>query len=50
MWKSISKRLSKDEATDLPPLVFEEIHFKPSNTYKVIKKIEYMTIHYTTTK
>ena len=38
MWKSISRRLSKDEATDLPPLVFEDIHFKPSNIYKVIKK------------
>ena len=38
MWKSISRRLSKDEATDLPPLVFEEIHFKSSAIYKVIKK------------
>lgn len=38
MWKSISRRLSKDEATDLPPLVFEEIHFKASTIYKVIKK------------
>lgn len=38
MWKSISRRLSKDEATDLPPLVFEDIHFKASNIYKVIKK------------
>ena len=38
MWKSISRRLSKDEATDLPPLVFEEIHFKSSVIYKVIKK------------
>lgn len=38
MWKSISRRLSKDEATDLPVLVFEDIHFKPSSIYKVIKK------------
>lgn len=38
MWKSISRRLSKDEATDLPPLVFEEIHFKTSKIYKTIKK------------
>ena len=38
MWKSISKRLSKDEATDLPPLVFEEKHFKASSIYKTIKK------------
>lgn len=38
MWKSISRRLSKDEATDLPPLLFEEIHFKTSKIYKTIKK------------
>ena len=38
MWKSISRRLSKDEATDLPPLVFENVYFKPSNIYKVIKR------------
>lgn len=38
MWKSISRRLSKDEATDLPPLVFKDIHFEPSNIYKVIKR------------
>ena len=38
MWTSISRRLGKDEATDLPPLVFEEIHFKPSKIYKEIKK------------
>ena len=38
MWKLISRHLSKDEAVDLPPLVFEDIYFKPSNIYKVIKK------------
>lgn len=38
MWKSISKELKKDDALDLPPLVFEDVHFKPSNIYKVIKK------------
>lgn len=38
MWKSISRRLSKDDATDLPPLVFEDIHFKASSIYKEIKK------------
>lgn len=38
MWKSLSRRLSKDEATDLPPLIFKEIFFKPSTIYKVIKK------------
>jgi len=38
MWNSISRRLSKDEANDLPPLVFKDIHFKPSTKYKKIKK------------
>lgn len=38
MWKLISKRLSKDEAIDLPNLIFKDIHFKPSNIYKTIKK------------
>lgn len=38
MWKTISRRLSKDEATDLPALVFENVHFNVSNTYKTIKK------------
>lgn len=38
MWRSISRRLSKDEATDLPPLVFESVHFKSSRIYKAIKK------------
>ena len=38
MWKSISRRLSKDEATDLPPLVFENVYFQVSKTYKTIKK------------
>lgn len=38
MWKSISRRLSKEDATDLPALVFEEAHFKASNIYKVIKR------------
>lgn len=38
MWKFISRRLSKDEATDLPPLIFKEVHFKPSQKYKIIKR------------
>lgn len=38
MWRSISRRLSKEDAIDLPPLVFEEVHFKVSNIYKVIEK------------
>ena len=38
MWKSISRRLNKSDATDLPPLIFDEVYFKPSPTYKQIKK------------
>lgn len=38
MWTSISRRLSKDEATDLPDLVFKEVHFNASPVYKQIKK------------
>ena len=38
MWKSISRRLGKDEAIDLPPIIFEDIHFKASGQYKIIKK------------
>lgn len=38
MWRLISKRLNKDEATDLPALVFEEVHFKASTMYKKIEK------------
>ena len=47
MWKNISRRLSKDEATDLPPLVFEEIHFKPSKIYnEILRKRIYNGIVY----
>lgn len=38
MFNLISKPLSKSECNDLPPLVFEDIHFKSSAIYKVIKK------------
>ena len=38
MWKTVSRRLSKDDATDLPPLVFENVYFKSSSIYKTIKK------------
>lgn len=38
MFKSFSKRLSKDEAVDLPPLVFENIYFRSSKIYKTIEK------------
>lgn len=37
-WKSISKRLSKDDALDLPTLIFENVHFKASSKYKHILK------------
>lgn len=33
MWKGISRRLNKDEAVDLPPIVFKEAHFKASKQY-----------------
>lgn len=38
MFNSISKPLDKSDATDLPMLMFEDIHFKASTIYKVIKK------------
>lgn len=38
MWRSVSRRLGKDEAIDLPPLIFKDVLFKASNIYKVIKK------------
>lgn len=38
MWSQISRRLNKNDATDLPPLVFENIYFKASPVYKKIKK------------
>lgn len=38
MWRQISRRLDKSNAIDLPPLVFKNIYFNVSNTYKRIKK------------
>lgn len=38
MWKGISRRLNKEDANDLPPIVFEEVYFKPSKIYNQIKK------------
>ena len=38
MWKTISKRLDKSEAIELPPIIYEDIIFKPSSDYKKIKK------------
>lgn len=44
-FESFSIRLSKDEALDLPPLVFEDIHFKKSSEYNKIKKDRVLTIN-----
>lgn len=38
LWKGISRRLNKEDANDLPPIVFENIYFKPSALYRKIKK------------
>lgn len=35
---SFSIKLAKEDCLDLPPLVFENIYFKPSKEYKSIKK------------
>ena len=35
---SFSIKLAKEDCLDLPPLVFEDIYFKPSKEYKEIKK------------
>lgn len=37
-YNTFAIKLSKDEALDLPPLIFENIYFKPSTEYKKIKK------------
>lgn len=37
-FESFSIKLSKDEALDLPPLVFEDVYFKKSTEYNKIKK------------
>ena len=38
MWNSISHRLSKEDAIDLPDLLFREVYFKASTKYNKIKK------------
>lgn len=38
IYQSFSIQLSKDEALDLPPLVYQDIHFKASKEYNIIKK------------
>lgn len=37
-YKSFTVSISKDEALDLPPLVFETVSFEPSKEYKKLKK------------
>lgn len=38
MWRQISRKLTKEEAIDLPPITYEEVYFTPSDKYKIIKK------------
>ncbi len=38
LYQTFSIKLSKDEALDLPPLIFEDIYFKPTKEYKTIEK------------
>lgn len=38
IYQSFSIKLSKDDALDLPPLIFEDVQFKPTKEYKVIEK------------
>lgn len=37
-YQTFSVKLSKDEALDLPPLVFEDVYFKATKEYKTIEK------------
>lgn len=38
LYQSISTKLSKGECLDLPPLIFEDVRFRPSKEYKIIQK------------
>src|SRR5690625_4666253 len=38
MYNTFAIKLSKDKALDLPPLIFENVYFKPSPEYNKIKK------------
>lgn len=38
LYQSFSIKLAKEDCLDLPPLVFEKVHFKPSKEYNIIKK------------
>lgn len=44
IYQSFSVKLSKDEALDLPPLVYEDVSFKASKEYKTIEKDRVLTI------
>lgn len=37
-WKSISRRLNKSDAIDLPPITFQDVLFKASPVYKKLAK------------
>jgi SNF2 family DNA or RNA helicase len=38
LYQSISTKISKDDCLDLPPLVFEDVSFKVSKEYEIIRK------------
>lgn len=38
LYQSVSAKLSKDECLDLPPLVFEDVFFKKSKEYEIVRK------------
>jgi SNF2 family DNA or RNA helicase len=38
LYQSISTKLSKEDCLDLPPLVFEDVSFKVSKEYEIIRK------------
>ncbi|WP_234987375.1 helicase-related protein [Halolactibacillus halophilus] len=44
-FESFSIKLSKDEALDLPPLIFEDVQFKSSPEYKKLKKDRVLEIN-----
>lgn len=44
IYQSFSIKLSKDDALDLPPLVFEDVKLKPSKEYKTIEKDRVLTV------
>jgi SNF2 family DNA or RNA helicase len=38
IYQSFSTKLSKEECLDLPPLIFEDVYFRKSKEYEVIRK------------